>query len=568
MIRRLHVEDAHTSAIAIANAKEGREARDDQSFENLASEFKSLLSKISTEYGGLPDQSVALGFALAQSVAQPVHQRPETAPQTSKDDAIEDERGETNPEFKFLSEEDATQGDIEGSLEEQNVSDSDGEKNATREITLRRSYEGEGADSMELVNSNDSLHPVSDAVDSEHQELGASLVADVKPEAVESSGVVDISAARSESHIVIDVVEEAQTATVGDFAGKTVVAPEAETDAQEDETLLDDLSMVADAEDPLYREVKAASKKVSLEQIDPHDNLDKERDLSIEHSHEERADIGDQRSNAFGENAIGGDEELFSSTTKRSVRIGDAALARPDTELSAQFSSNEQFVARAAPKADTTIQMALLRQAFERVQSPGAIDTKVSKGSGIGEGIVPPPVIASTTRSESREETSSSARAKPQSHMGRMLERVDATLKEVARSKDGKSITLKLDPVDLGKVRIDVTLRDGKLHAKITPDNQDVMKSLRENAHDLQGSLRKLGLDVDSVSVSIGFERFEEGETTQQFSSGRSFQEEGHNLPFEDGQLPENMFGNKFAVDTQAGSGEVNPSLEVDHWIA
>jgi len=152
--------------------------------------------------------------------------------------------------------------------------------------------------------------------------------------------------------------------------------------------------------------------------------------------------------------------------------------------------------------------------------------------------------------------------------MARMLERVDATLKEVARSRDGKSITLKLDPVDLGKVRIDVTLRDGKLHAKITPDNQDVMQSLRENAHDLQGSLRKLGLQVDSVSVSVGFERFEEGETTQQFASGRSFQEEGHNLPFEDGQLPENVFGNKFAVDTQAGSGEVNANLEVDHWIA
>ena len=556
MIRRLHVEDAHTSAIAITNAKEGREARDDQSFDNLASEFKSLLSKISTEYGELPDQSVALGFALAQSVVQPLHQRPETTPQLSQDDTIEDERGETDPEFKFLTEDDSTQDNVEGSLVERKATDSDGEKNVTRESDLRSSYRSYDTDSVDIATPEDSLHTLSDTVDTEHQELGSSIGTDLKPEAVESSNDVGVSAERGESGVMIEVVEKFSALTGKDLEDK------------DDDVPVDDLAVAADSEDNLYREVESFNKKVSHEHAHGNAKVDENRELSIPQNREGQVYIGEQNSNPERDSILGEGEQTLGSTPKRSVRIGDAALAGPDMELSTQFSSSEQFVARAAPKADTTIQMALLRQAFERVQSLGALDTKGSKGSGIGEGIVPPPVTTSTTRSESREEAPSSTRARPQSNMARMLERVDATLKEVARSRDGKSITLKLDPVDLGKVRIDVTLRDGKLHAKITPDNQDVMQSLRENAHDLQGSLRKLGLQVDSVSVSVGFERFEEGETTQQFASGRSFQEEGHNLPFEDGQLPENVFGNKFAVDTQAGSGEVNANLEVDHWIA
>lgn len=567
MMRRLHVEDAHTSALAITNAKEGREARDEQSFESVASEFKSLLSKISTEYGALPDQSVALGFALAQSAAQQVHQRPERAPQVTEDDTRKDERGESNSEFTFLSEDDSTQRDIEEPLVERNVADGDSQKNLTREIGSRRSFEVGEADSKEVVTSHESMSIVPEAGDADKHELGASIANDLQPHGVDDSAVSAVPVEHSESSMLVKTFDDSQTSTVETFAAETVVKSEIEAEHQEDENPVDGPIMVADAEENVYREA-TVTKKVAQEKASVPDSVDKLRDLPIANDPKKDVYADQQDLNRLRDNEIAGGEEMLNATTKRSVRIGDVARTGADAENAQQFSPPEQFVARPMPKTDMTIQTALLRQAFERVQLFSGVDSKASKVSGVGEGIVPPQVSSSTTRTESKEDAPSAARSRAQSNMARMLERVDATLKEAARSRDGKSITLKLDPVDLGKVRVDVTLRDGKLHAKITPDNQDVMQSLRENAHDLQASLRKLGLEVDSVSVSIGLERFEDGESAQQFAGGSSFQEEGHNLPFEDGQVPENMFGNKFALDTQAGSSEGNPSSELDHWIA
>jgi flagellar hook-length control protein FliK len=155
--------------------------------------------------------------------------------------------------------------------------------------------------------------------------------------------------------------------------------------------------------------------------------------------------------------------------------------------------------------------------------------------------------------------------------MARMMERVESTLKEAARSRDGKTLSLKLEPVDLGKVKVDVSLRDGALHARISPENQQVMQGLREHAHELQGALRKLGLDVDSVSVSITADEFRGELTSDQGAfDGSSFQQERNNMPQDRSQLAENTIGNKLAESLNAGGqSKVSKVLEmVDHWIA
>jgi flagellar hook-length control protein FliK len=88
-----------------------------------------------------------------------------------------------------------------------------------------------------------------------------------------------------------------------------------------------------------------------------------------------------------------------------------------------------------------------------------------------------------------------------------MMERIETALKEAARSRDGKTITLRLDPMQLGQVKCDVSMRDGLLHARITPQNPDVVHAVREHAHELQTALRRLGLNVDRVSVQVMSEK-------------------------------------------------------------
>ncbi|MDC0358838.1 flagellar hook-length control protein FliK, partial [Oligoflexia bacterium] len=49
-----------------------------------------------------------------------------------------------------------------------------------------------------------------------------------------------------------------------------------------------------------------------------------------------------------------------------------------------------------------------------------------------------------------------------------------------------------------------VTLREGALHARLFADSPEVNSLLRSKAFELQRMLRRLGLDVDSVSVAVG----------------------------------------------------------------
>jgi flagellar hook-length control protein FliK len=105
-----------------------------------------------------------------------------------------------------------------------------------------------------------------------------------------------------------------------------------------------------------------------------------------------------------------------------------------------------------------------------------------------------------------REEIARPARPLSPVQSTRTLEKVEQALKEASKARDGKTISLRLDPPDLGKVKVDVSLRDGALHARIVVESPAVSQLMRERSHDLQQNLRSLGLNVDTISVSIGSE--------------------------------------------------------------
>jgi flagellar hook-length control protein FliK len=149
-----------------------------------------------------------------------------------------------------------------------------------------------------------------------------------------------------------------------------------------------------------------------------------------------------------------------------------------------------------------------------------------------------------------------------------MLERVEATLKEAARSRDGKTISLRLDPAQLGRVKVDVSLREGALHARITPENRQVLASLREHAHELQGALRKLGLNVDSVTVTVTSDGGQEmSDFGKELNHGKSFQQDRNNMPDEAQQVPEKTIGSELAEGSTVGSPQKDVTVE-DHWVA
>ncbi|GEM_PF-4671999 len=127
----------------------------------------------------------------------------------------------------------------------------------------------------------------------------------------------------------------------------------------------------------------------------------------------------------------------------------------------------------------------------------------------------------------------------------RTLKRVEQVLSEVATAKETKSLSFRLDPPSLGSVKVDISLKDGALHARIVPESSAVGNFLREQAHELVISLRKLGLNVEKVAVSIGSETEQRAteERAPRQRKGKSGSQE-HHEPKE------------------------NKGSDLDHWVA
>jgi len=139
----------------------------------------------------------------------------------------------------------------------------------------------------------------------------------------------------------------------------------------------------------------------------------------------------------------------------------------------------------------------------------------------------------------------------------RTLEKVEAVLKEVARSRDGKTISVRLDPPNLGRVRVDVTLRDGALHARITAETPQVNQLLRERAGDLQLTLRRMGMNVDKVTVSVAAEQGDYNAGSQSSDSRRPRSQQAR----DEADMQQ-------APHAPAGDAEPRVSALEDHWIA
>lgn len=151
----------------------------------------------------------------------------------------------------------------------------------------------------------------------------------------------------------------------------------------------------------------------------------------------------------------------------------------------------------------------------------------------------------------------------PRHYASRSLEKVEEALKEAARSRDGKTLSLRLDPPSLGSVRVDVSIRDGALHARIAAENPNIQNLLRDKALDLQQSLRSLGLDVEQVTVSVGDYDSKSGDMPRPKDKSA-----------EEAERDDDVTGHSFrregseAAKNAGGSSLQLKSAVLDHWIA
>jgi hypothetical protein len=577
MIRRLHFEEAQHSHFAINAARESGEIKDDNESASLAEEFSALLAQMSGPAGTMPDQVSAIGFALAQSAA-PQKAKTDDDHHTEKqheDTQREDDLVGTDREFsaqdKTFNMSGAGGGKVRDRQEErrlENKTESNENCDSREQIVAQDNKENRDLsyvdqdlklDNTELISADDSLEVESD---------DSGSLTDVSSDV---TGPADLKLVEYKPAEVAQT-DQAATSLDGQDVGRII---KSDTEKKEGDEQADDADLFA-VTTQVQTDRDQGAENMRKSPISGKHKAGTESDLSHHESTSSNASVA-QTSSQVGRNSVVSSQ----NTQQEDSRLNTDGRRPSDSQKTVksedvkheevQFEGPNHNLDFQSPskRGDEAIQNLMLRHTFETIRASVNDGSEAQRPRQQTQSLQG--VSATTEAKSSQNEGASRGKPLTRPQMARMMERVESTLKEAARSRDGKTLSLRLEPVDLGKVKVDVSLRDGALHARISPENQQVMQGLREHAHELQGALRKLGLDVDSVSVSITADEFSGEMTSGQGSfDGSSFQQERNNMPQDRAQLAENTIGSKLAESLNAGGqSKVSKVLDMaDHWIA
>ncbi|MEN6373992.1 MAG: flagellar hook-length control protein FliK [Smithella sp.] len=84
----------------------------------------------------------------------------------------------------------------------------------------------------------------------------------------------------------------------------------------------------------------------------------------------------------------------------------------------------------------------------------------------------------------------------------KIIGQVTGEIKEAA-ANDGGRMKIALNPPDLGKLEMDVIVRNGKVEVTLVADNKDVQQILNANIDRLKDNLQNQGLTIDRCDVSM-----------------------------------------------------------------
>ncbi|MGM0370142.1 MAG: flagellar hook-length control protein FliK [Bacillota bacterium] len=123
--------------------------------------------------------------------------------------------------------------------------------------------------------------------------------------------------------------------------------------------------------------------------------------------------------------------------------------------------------------------------------------------------------------------------------------------------KQGKKITMQLEPEFLGKMQIKIGVEDGSVTAKILAESNQIKDLLSGDLAKLKSNLEQKGIEIDQFDVSVGYQ---EGELEEQNNSQQDFlfkqQQERNKLK-------------KFSLESADGemfAEEINGSLEQEEF--
>jgi hypothetical protein len=94
----------------------------------------------------------------------------------------------------------------------------------------------------------------------------------------------------------------------------------------------------------------------------------------------------------------------------------------------------------------------------------------------------------------------------------KMIEKIANLAEEVERSKDGRSLSIRIDPPHLGKIKVDMTLKDGSVHTRLTAESALVAHFLRERGDELQALIRKALPFLDQATIGFSMVGDSDGE--------------------------------------------------------
>ena len=74
---------------------------------------------------------------------------------------------------------------------------------------------------------------------------------------------------------------------------------------------------------------------------------------------------------------------------------------------------------------------------------------------------------------------------------------------------DSTTIEMQLNPENLGKIYLNVSAKEGAIHAQITAQNDQVRAALEAQLVDLRENLNQAGVKVDAIEVTVSTHEFE-----------------------------------------------------------
>jgi flagellar hook-length control protein FliK len=90
----------------------------------------------------------------------------------------------------------------------------------------------------------------------------------------------------------------------------------------------------------------------------------------------------------------------------------------------------------------------------------------------------------------------------------KIISQITSEIKEAA-ANDGGRVKITLNPPSLGKVEMDVTIRNGRVEVVLVADNKDVQQALNTHIDKLKGSLQTQGLTIERCDVFMQDKREE-----------------------------------------------------------